>query len=408
MKRVLFVLICILCLSQSSVIAEGTATPISSPEDLFLMCSDPDGDFVLTEDLYLPEDFQWEPIVFRGHLDGQGHRIYNVNPVSICPQTRRVYDGNYKEYDGVFAGLFGILDGAVVEDLHLTGAKIQPDPSAYGDKCLFAGLMAGLMDNGAILRSCSVQGTCAVSTSGRCFGTGGIAGYGSGRMEGCRADAVLICVDTDREFKDEQFMGGAYSAGFIDIVDCDIRVDGYDSDHGYVHNGGLVGMYIIYPKGTAYTGQILDTHVEGRIRFFEDNRDRRAYCAPFIGEVLQWTYEWGGCTENFQRDEVFSYDEDLMPCTHTAEWKISVTEPDYGVQGYTDYLCPVCGYTSREAYQAPLKQEIQLLDPAPIEEALQEAQQTEKKGLGIMGITGILLGAAIVFVLLLILGKTSK
>ena len=382
------------------VFADGPVA-ISSPEDLFLLAEDPYGDFVLTEDIYMTEELAWQPVVFYGHLDGQGHTIYNSHPAGFANQTRTVYDGNYKEYEGYFQGFFGILDGGVVENLNLVGASTLAYQS---ELCIFASPFAGLMENGAIVRNCSVQGYSDLSTSGHCFGVGGLAGYGSGRLESCAADVSLVCIDTDVEYKDEQFMGGAYAAGYIDIVDCDIKIDGYDSDHGYVHDGGLVGMYIIYPKGTSYAGEIVDSHVEGRIRFFEDNRDRRAYCAPYIGEVLQWTYDWGGCTEDFERDEVFVYDEILRPCPHgNLYWTETKVEPDYGVQGYREFRCTECGYTVRTEYRAPLKQEITLIDPAPLEEALQEAQQAQSKGFSVIPIAAFAAGACVVALLLRIL-----
>ncbi|MBP5750472.1 MAG: hypothetical protein J6X24_06760 [Firmicutes bacterium] len=411
MKKILLILFLFaLVLCPAAVFADGAATPISSPEDLFLLVQDPDGAFVLTEDIYLPVESRfnsdWEPLVFRGNLDGQGHTIYNLNYSQVCPETRTVYDGNYKEYEGYFGGFFGILDGAVVENLNLVAADIAAVPAGGSDKCVFAGIMTGMMENGAVIRNCSVQGSCEVSTSGHCFGVGGIAGYGSGRIEDCTADAVLICVDNDKEYKDEQFMGGAYSAGFIDIVNCDIHVDGYDSDHGYVHNGGLVGMYIIYPKGTSYAGHIVDTHVEGRIRFFEDNRDRRAYCAPYIGEVLQWTYEWGGCTENFERDEVFTYDKDLVPCEHegTSSWTAMVVEPYYDMQGYTERTCEECGYTIRTDYKAPLKQQIRVLE-APVPDEAEEAVLKKAGGVPALLAAGI---AACVLLALLVFALRKK
>ena len=399
----------ILALATCFAYAEGQPVEISCPEDLFLLAEDPDGDFVLTEDIYLPHVekgvFEWVPPVFRGHLDGQGHTIYNASNYGLCQETRTVYDGNYKEYEGYFAGFFGILDGAVVENLNLVGASVLVYDS---DLCAFASPFAGLMENGAVVRNCSVEGIGTLTTSGHCFGIGGFAGYGSGRIENSKAFVTLCCVDTDVEYKDEQFMGGAYSAGFIDLAGCYVEIDGYDSDHGYVHNGGLVGMYIIYPKGTSYAGEIVNNHVEGRIRFFEDNRDRRAYCAPYIGEVLQWTYDWGGCTEDFERDEVFTYDEILRPCPHGPEsYTTIVTEPDYNVRGCTKYICSECGYSYIADHTAPLRQEIKLLDEEPLQQAVEAAQQTNTKGIGMVGITGIFLGALIVLALILVIGKTS-
>ena len=90
------------------------------------------------------------------------------------------------------------------------------------------------------------------------FGVGGFVGYGSGTLESCQGDFTLICTDTDAQTRDEQFMGGAYAAGHLNVKDCTVAIDGYDSDHGYVHNGGLVGMYIFYPAG-------LDFHGTGRL-----------------------------------------------------------------------------------------------------------------------------------------------
>ena len=71
-------------------------------------------------------------------------------------------------------------------------------------------------------------------------------------------------------------MGGAYAAGYINVDYCNIFIDGYVSDHGYVHNGGIVGMYIQYEK-KAPKGSISYNYVEGRIRFFEDNMCRQGY-----------------------------------------------------------------------------------------------------------------------------------
>lgn len=406
MKKIILFAITILAFSWSFSFAENSVIELSSAEDLQLLAEHPDGDFVLTDDVYFEPDTEWVPPVFRGHLNGNGYTIYNVHNTGLCPETRTVYDGNYKEYDGAFAGLFGILDGAVVEELNLVGASIQVYDS---ESSVFAGVLTGLMENDAVVRNCSVQGSCDVSTSGHCFGAGGIAGYGSGQISWCSADTTLVCTDTDVEYKDEQFMGGAYAAGFIDLMENDIRIDGYDSDHGYVHNGGLVGMYIIYPKGSSYAGAVVNDHVSGRIRFFEDNRDRRAYCEPYIGEVLQWTYDWGGCTEDFTRDEVFTYDADLVPCEHqgTDAWTVTTVAPDYGKQGYSEGVCSACGYTVRMDYRAPLKQEIQLLDEEPIAEAAAEAAAEVKadQGLDPKALIGVFVGGAAILAALILYGK---
>ena len=75
------------------------------------------------------------------------------------------------------------------------------------------------------------------------------------------------------------------------------------------------------------------------------------------------------------------------------------------MQGYRELRCVECGYTYRTDYRAPLKQEIELIDPAPIEEALQEAQQAQSKGFSIIPIIAFLAGAGVVALLLRIFSK---
>ncbi|MBQ1418822.1 MAG: hypothetical protein IIY95_05375, partial [Firmicutes bacterium] len=151
MKKIILFVITILAFSWSFSFAENSAIELSSAEDLQLLAENPDGEFILTEDIYFAPDTEWVPPVFRGYLNGNGYTIYNVHNTGLCPETRTVYDGNYKEYDGAFAGLFGILNGAVVEELNLVGASIQVYDS---DACVFAGVLTGLMENGAVVRNC--------------------------------------------------------------------------------------------------------------------------------------------------------------------------------------------------------------------------------------------------------------
>ena len=42
-----------------------------------------------------------------------------------------------------------------------------------------------------------------------------------------------------------------------------------------MHDGGLVGMYMVYPLelSKTYQGEVLNNKVKGMITFFEDNTD---------------------------------------------------------------------------------------------------------------------------------------
>ncbi len=279
---------------------------ISLPEELAAI---PDGS---SRNFYLANDIDmtgiiWTPIDFYGTFDGKGCTINNLTVLGTSEGIAQVYDGNMKVYDTCFCGMFGILDGASVKDFALKNFAFT---CATEEDNIFAGSIAGYMNNSTI-SNVIVNGKGFLETKSKCFGIGGFAGYGNGLIENSTADMQLICIDNNIAERDEQFMGGAYAAGRIDLVGNTIIIDGYDSDHGYVHNGGLVGMYIHYDQDI--TGHIDNNSVSGRIKFFEDNTDRRAYCAPYGGEMMNWNLTMNGNTQSFTRDEVFEYNVNLMP-----------------------------------------------------------------------------------------------
>lgn len=148
-------------------------------------------------------------------------------------------------------------------------------------------------------------------------------------------------------------MGGAYAAGFLNIRNCKINIDGYDSDHGYVHDGGLVGMYMVYPYDLSltYAGEVLNNEVYGQITFYEDNTDRRAYCKANMGEVMNWTYAYSGFKYDFDANETFDYSVTLLPekCDNPV-YNDTVTEPTVTDFGFTTHTCQGCGYTYNDKY----------------------------------------------------------
>ncbi|MBR6210279.1 MAG: hypothetical protein IKQ81_03925 [Clostridiales bacterium] len=284
-----------------------TYTKISSAEELVSIRDNPSGKYVLTDDIDM-YGIEWEPFSFSGILDGDGHSVKNLKVIAEGSSTRNTYDGNMKVYETSFSGLFDVMDNAEVRNLSLLGADIE----IVSESPIFAGLIAGYMSNSTI-EDCYVEGTVYLRAHDRMFGVGGVVGYGFGKIENVEADVTLICVDTDRETKDEQFMGGICAAGYPDLISCTVDIDGYGSEHGYAHNGGVIGMYIFYPEGTEHDGRITDNTVYGMITFFEDNDDRRAYCDPIIGECLDKIEFWGGNSEAFTVNEVFEYDVELLP-----------------------------------------------------------------------------------------------
>ena len=308
-------------------------------KDLLTVADDPTGSYKLMADIDLKGKI-WTPVDFSGTFDGDGHAILNVSINQTGENTYKVYDGNMKSYDTHFSGFFSALKDATVKNTKFLGVEVSVDTS----DATFAG---GNMENSTI-ENCTLYGKVTLYTSGKTFGVGGVAGFGNGSITASSSDMTLVCVDKDRSNKDEQFLGGAYAAGYIDLTDNTIQIDGYDSDHGYVHDGGLVGMYILYPEGTEHEGAITGNTVAGQITFFEDNEDRRAYCEAYIGEVMNWAFanDEAFSDENFTGTEVDDYDTVLLPhnCTD-PQFEQTGTASTETENGFTEYRCATCGYS---------------------------------------------------------------
>lgn len=322
---------------------------IYTAQQLLAIADDPDGNYVLMADLDMT-GVSWPCPDFFGSFDGNGHAILNLTITQPGATTAKAYDGNRKGYEVYTAGLFGVMRNAEVKNLRLINVRALVDT----DKPCFLGAVAGWMEYSTVT-DCIILGTLELRAFDRIFGVGGAVGYGCGTISRCALDVSLICTDTDQHTKDEQFLGGVYSTGFIDVEECTVYIDGYASEYGYAHNGGIVGMYLQYPWGYEETGCIRDNTVEGKITFFEDNDDRRAYCNPFAGESLVF-YEFykGENVHNFKRDERWEYSEELRPdMCQTPAYSKTVTQPKCSDYGYTTYTCTGCGYSYTDHYTLP-------------------------------------------------------
>ncbi len=331
---------------------------IRTPEELMGMADDPSGNYKLMSDIDMSEN-EWVPFSFSGTFDGNGYSILNLSVKSTGSATKDTYDGNFKVYDTYFSGMFDVLSGAEIKNLNLYNLTVDVE----SDSPCFIGSIAGYMEESEIT-DCSIEARLTLRAHDRMFGVGGVIGYGNGKVERDKADVTLVCIDTDSSTRDEQFMGGVSGAGYPDITETDVKIDGYASEHGYAHNGGLVGMYVLYPQGLTYEGIMDENYVEGKITFYEDNTDRRAYCEPYFGEIMNWTFLYGNMDNDFTRDEVKCYEIDLLPmgvkfpredyedqfeCSHKNVTDIE-TKGDCDSFGYITHTCSDCGYSWKDTY----------------------------------------------------------
>lgn len=354
-KRLLQILLCLMlalgALQIPVVYASETEAPEIAPVEIYTVqqlqaiAENPTGSYILMSDLDMT-DVAWTPLDFSGSFDGNGHAIVNLFLSETGKETAVVIDGNVKKYEAQVAGLFGTLRGAEVKNLNLINVRSLVDADV---PCMVGGV-AGFVEWGTI-SDCTVTGTLELRAHDRMFGVGGIVGYGTGTVQNCNIDVTLICTDTDANTLDEQFLGGVFATGFMSVLDCEIAIDGYCSEFGYAHNGGITGMLRQLPDKNK-SGSILRNNViSGKITFFECNKNRRAYCRPLAGEILARWYRVTGNKHDFVRDERKEYDVELRPelCPEPV-YQTTLVEPGCDTYGYTLYHCDGCGYEYKDQY----------------------------------------------------------
>ena len=350
MKRILTIIILFVLFSAGTRPARADGDPIEiwTADDLLKIAENPSETYCLMADIDM-DGIPWPAFTFTGELNGHGQTILNLNTFKVSDETRVTYDGNRKTYDTHFAGLFAIMENASVHDLRLINVSVTAE---YEGDC-FLGTIAGYMSDSRI-SNCEISGTVRLDVNGKMFGVGGVFGYGNGVISNATTDVTLINIDLDSEHRDEQFLGGICGAGYPDMDGNTVRLAGFISDHGYVHSGGLVGMYIIYPKRFTRNGYIKNNTLDGVITFFEDNTDRRAYCEARCGEIMDWVFTESGNVYRFKRDERFVYTENLLPHPCDApDYEDVVTAPTCTEPGFVTHTCRTCGYVFRDTYTLP-------------------------------------------------------
>ena len=73
--------------------AAAEAIQIHTPQDLSAMAQEPNGDYILAEDLDMAGE-EWMPFAFSGTLDGNGHSILNLTLSEPGAEIITALDGN--------------------------------------------------------------------------------------------------------------------------------------------------------------------------------------------------------------------------------------------------------------------------------------------------------------------------
>ena len=197
--------------------------------------------FALTRDISLSDTASWlpigyfteagdsEPKPFKGNFNGQGYRVYNLK-ISDTTQD--------------YAGLFGSVHGAVIENLTVDGQV-----NAHSKAALLVG-----ETNDSTISNCSSRGQV------RGVGViGGIVGeaYDSVILECTNTAGVLG--GTDADGVNEAYAGGICgSAQSSFMSDCTSdTTDSYSALYSEGYVGGIAG--------NIYETEIYNTYVEGKV-----------------------------------------------------------------------------------------------------------------------------------------------
>lgn len=341
----------LVCLLFGLLPARGeSAVPVGTPEQLLAIAQNPGGHYRLTGHIDL-KGIPWLPIPFSGILDGAGYSIVNMRVDQPGMDTAQTVDGNDKVYLSRFAGLFSVVRGAQIHDLDLRNVQVD---ITTADNCFAAGL-AGFAED-TVIEKVTVSGRVRLTQSNVMTGVGGLVGFGMAVIRDCQAQAELVFVDTNQDVRCEQFMGGVLACGYGDIENTSVRFTGFASVYGYVHIGGLVGMYHTHREQDAERrGVIAGCRIHAAIDFFEKNTDRRAYCYPFTGEKLNRLVKIrDNKVLRFRDREHKRYDKPLLPEKDAnPEYVHVVTPPARDAWGFTTYTCASCHYSYFDHFTAP-------------------------------------------------------
>lgn len=353
MKKLVSLLLCALLLLGvgPGVRAQEAAVAIASREDMLMIAADPAGSYELTADIDMGGE-DWTPLPFSGTLNGNGHSLYNLTVRAPGADTVTTYDGNHREFETVFGGLFSVVKNARITDLGLVDAVVDIET----DQNCFVGALAGYA-TGSAISGCTVSARNYLTISSVNAGIAGVVGFSvDNRITNCAVDAELVFTDVNRDALCEEFLGGVYSSGCGDVKNCTVRLRGFAEVYGYAHNGGVIGM-IKLPRGFRKLCTLAETAVEADISFFEITPSRRAYCAPLIGENLA-----GNCRAVNNRVISFQRRESREPVRLAPEpceaprYEDVITAPGCDAWGYTTHTCAGCGYSYRDSYTPPVHQ----------------------------------------------------
>lgn len=346
-KLIAWMLALMLCLSLALPVAaeEASEHAVWMAEDLLKISDDPSGTYRLMRNIDMG-GVDWSCPAFSGTLYGNGYALLNLH-ITAASDSFELVDEAEQKIQCRGAGLFSVAQDAVIENVRLLGLQAVVNAT----ESTFLGGIAGAAFNTTVT-GCEISGYMELDCAQAPAGVGGVIGYGSGTVAECRVNLNLVAADTGDNRQDDLYVGGIVGFGYADIQRNNLVLNGYYSQHGYVHGGGLIGFAMQYPLASGISASLKDNRLDGTITYFEDADRRKSECQDILGGKSKC---WGlSVLENASTlsiSEIRTFDTILRPETCAEPVYDETTEEAFcDSLGYTQYRCLGCGYTFTGSY----------------------------------------------------------
>ncbi|MBR5782831.1 MAG: S-layer homology domain-containing protein [Clostridia bacterium] len=349
LRRTVSILLCVLlALSICPFAVADTVIEISDAADLDNIRNNLSGNYILTADITLTEDFfpiglklnnqgtGYQAVAFTGTLDGNGHTISGLS-VTVDENTDKPFF-----YIGLFADNDGTIKNLIIDNATFT-ANVNTTVSAV-NVGFFAATCAGTVQNCAVTRSAAQISVDTVIYAG------GIAGYHTGRIIDCYFDGTLSATALNgnvinvggiagRSYSTESLLQTSLSVG---TVTGDICSDDENKIATNQRVGDIAG-YISGKVNYVYAKKN-NTLAVGQNSAGTADRNQNVFAQLTTQELK--TYE-SFETFDFTNIWLMKADHPALQITHThtaGDWQI-VTQPTYLKKGLREQCCQSCGAT---------------------------------------------------------------
>ena len=220
----------------TQVQAADKGTAISTARDLLKMKNSSDR-FYLANDIDMTGYGLWEPIDFKGTLDGNNHAISNlkvsgnagglfddienavikdlelkdIDKSGDIPESSYSYVSNYRGYDGALACS---ASGCDISGVTVSGEMDSDGPGEMDDYHSYVGGLIGSLDGKSVMEQC-VSSVNIQFTTGANFYIGGLVGCvdSGAEVRNCYNTGTVHSVST------RSYMGRLYACGLVGELD---------------------------------------------------------------------------------------------------------------------------------------------------------------------------------------------